>query len=125
VLYRASVALTSASTLVSSARGVQARRVNFLYISNGYDLLDPGFRARLFSIAQRARRAGVRIFTIDPRMLSSFAAGDFELDRESWQRHLSTTQETLRLLADESGGFAALEPQDAVIAVKKIAAFQR
>jgi hypothetical protein len=124
VLYRASIALTAASELVNSARGVRARRVNFLYVSNGYDLLDPGFRSRLFSIARRARNAGVRIFTLDPRMLTNFNGGDLEPDPEAWRRHLARTQETLRLLSEESGGFAALE-QDPAAALKKIAALQR
>ena len=40
-----------ASELLSSARAVRARSVNLVYVSNGYALEDPIFRARLLRLA--------------------------------------------------------------------------
>jgi hypothetical protein len=125
VRYRAGIAMAFASELVSAARFVQARSISLIYVSNGYDLEDAAFRVRLLQLAELARAAHVRIFPINPRMVLPGHDLDLEVDGERWQKHLATTQQSLRLLADETGGLATSEVQDAAVAVKKIAQFRR
>jgi VWFA-related protein len=125
VRYRAGIAMAFASELVSAARFVQARSISLIYVSNGYDLEDAGFRVRLQQLAELARDANVRIFPINPRMVLAGHDLDLAVDAERWQKHLATTQQSLRLLADETGGLATSEVQDVAVAVKKIAAFRR
>lgn len=125
VRYRAGIAMAFASELVSAARFVHARSISLIYVSNGYDLEDPAFRVRLLRLAELARAAHVRIFPINPQMVFAGHDLDLEVDAERCQKHLATTQQSLRLLADKTGGLATSEAQDAAAAVKKIAEFRR
>ena len=125
VRYRARIAMAFASELVSAARFVQARSVSLIYLSNGYDLEDANFRVRLLQLAELARAASVRIFPINPRMVLAGYDLDLAIDAAGWRKHLATTQDSLRLLADETGGLATSDVQDAAVAVKKIATFRR
>lgn len=125
VRYRAGVAMAFATELVSAARFVQARSISLIYVSNGYDLEDAVFRMRLLQLAELARVAHVRIFPINPQMVLAGRDLDLEVDAERWQKHLATTQQSLRLLADQTGGLATSEMQDAAVAVRKIAEFRR
>ena len=68
--------------------------------------------------------AHVRIFPINPQMVLAGHDLDLEVDAERWQKHLDA-QQSLRMVADKTGGFATSEMQNAAVVVKKIAQFRR
>jgi hypothetical protein len=116
---------TFAAELVSSVKAVRAKRTGLIYISNGYQLDEPAFHARIERLALAARDSHVRILAIDPRVLRDAVAGDPGLDAESWKNHLSMTQQPLRVLAGKTGGLALIDADAAAGALRKIVAFQR
>jgi VWFA-related protein len=67
-----------------------------------------------------ANRANATVYTIDPRGLSGIVdAGQF-LDQSEWRTYLQKTQSTLRYMAEETGGFAIVNENDFVSALKRI-----
>ena len=125
VRYRAAVTLTSATEFVNSANRLRGGVRRLIYISNGYDIAEPWFDDRLASLTRVARDLKVRIFSIDPRTLPGAVSPGPVLDPATWKRHVTTTQATLRVLAENTGGFAVLDVQNPAAALKRIAAVQR
>ena len=141
VRHRAHVAFSTARDLIESLSTLHDRRKALIYISNGYDL-DPFADARekqakdrageaesnpsrqqsnfsdadlvsqLAELTRAAVRANVAIYTIDPRGLTASPDLDQPIDMVSYQRHVSKTQDTLRVLADETGGRAIVNRND-------------
>ena len=149
VRYRAAVALSAArDTIMNLERDSSGRRV-LLYISNGY-LIDASadgrttsrdestraraltkvpeevtvadLRDRLTEIPHAANRTNTTIFAIDPRGLAGAPTQDQDVDRAEWTRYLVRTQDSLRVIADGTGGFALLEIQDLSGSLKLIRA---
>jgi VWFA-related protein len=135
VRYRAKVALATAYYMMIRLEQVRERRKAFIYISNGYNF-DPSpsdsratsstnpfatggdkfsvpqLRAQLSELTRQAKRANVRIFAIDPRGLAGEPAIDPNLDRLVWQNYWTTTRNSLRVISEQTGGFALLDESD-------------
>jgi len=121
--------LSRISEFVSSIRG---RRKAIVFFSEGidYDILDFNKREattiqdRMREVFATATRANVSIYSIDPRGLTSLAdesieiAGGFPEDQmlrlnlQSFQDSLRLSQDSLRALSEETGGFAAVNRND-------------
>ncbi len=141
VRHRAHVAFSTAYGLLENMSKIHDRRKALIYVSNGYDL-DPFADARekqekeragesesnpfrqqstfsdadlvsqLSELTRSAVRANVVIYTIDPRGLTGGPDIDQPVDMVSYQRHVSKTQDTLRVLAEQTGGRAIVNRND-------------
>jgi VWFA-related protein len=112
--------------------GVHGRRKALIFISEGidYDVTDPFRNQAATDILDATRdaiasatHANVSFYTIDPRGLAAMADETMEmtappsdptlgLGPESLQREIRLAQDSLRVLADETGGFASVNSND-------------
>jgi VWFA-related protein len=76
--------------------------------------------SELSEVTRAANRANASIFTIDPRGLSAGPDLDEPVSMVEWNAHLRTTQDTLRVLAEQTGGFAAINRNDFTAVLKRI-----
>jgi len=74
----------------------------------------------LLEVTRAANRANVTIYTIDPRGL--VAGGDIEdqIDPREWNKYIQKTQDSLRVLAEDTGGLAVVNQNDFDTALKRI-----
>jgi VWFA-related protein len=74
----------------------------------------------LAELTRAANRANATLYTIDPRGL--IAAPDIgeQVDMAEWQNYVRETQDSLRVLADETGGIAVVNQNDFDKALKRI-----
>ena len=125
-------ALESVKNLAEFLAGIRGRRKALLFISEGvdYDIADPfnNRDATLVLDASReaigsATRANVSIYAIDPRGLTTMGEEGIEVDSfpqdpaygigpTSMLDELRLSQDSLRTLAEETGGFAAVNRND-------------
>jgi VWFA-related protein len=136
---RAFNADASLQTLRNSAEflaGVHGRRKALVYVSEGidynvYDAISNRNASRVVSSAQdavaAATRSNVAIYAIDPRGLSSgtedlieTASQTAELGAQSALREMQVAHDSLRMLADSTGGFAAVNTNDLAGAFDRI-----
>jgi VWFA-related protein len=94
--------------------------------------LDPNIQARgsqfadaelvrdMADVTRAANRANATLYTVDPRGL--VAGGDIgeNIDPVEWETFVSRTQDSLRTIADLTGGFAVVNQNDFDKALKKI-----
>jgi VWFA-related protein len=66
----------------------------------------------LAELTRTANRANVSFYTVDPRGLVGMPDIDDDLDMFEWQESLRKSQDSLRVLAEETGGFAVINSND-------------
>lgn len=76
--------------------------------------------AQLSELTRAANRANATIYTIDPRGLVGGPDLDENLDMVDWQNHVRQTQDTLRVLAELTGGYAVVNQNDFRKALQRI-----
>jgi VWFA-related protein len=76
--------------------------------------------AELAELTRAANRANATFYTIDPRGLIAGADIGDNLDQQEWQNHVRETQDSLRVLAEQTGGIAVVNQNDFDKALKKI-----
>ena len=76
--------------------------------------------AQLGELTRAANRANATIYTIDPRGLVAGPDISQRVDMVEWQNYVTTTQSSLRVLADLTGGFAVVNRNDITDALKRI-----
>ena len=81
---------------------------------------DADLARELNELTRAANRANTTIYTIDPRGL--VAGGDVEeqIDPQEWSRFVRKTQDSMRVLAEETGGLAVVNMNDFDKALKRI-----
>ena len=67
-----------------------------------------------------ANRANATLYTIDPRGLVAGADLDEQVDPVQWQSVLQKSQDSLRVLAENTGGIAVVNTNDFDKALKRI-----
>ncbi len=93
--------------------------------------LDPGQQGQQFAPAdlmrelgeliRAANRANATIYTIDPRgLIAGQDLGDRQVDSAEWLAHIRETQDSLRVLAEETGGIAVVNQNGFDAALKRI-----
>jgi VWFA-related protein len=91
------------------------------FSQTGNEFAAADLTAQLAELTREANRANTVIYTIDPRGLT--AGPDIDqttLDTADWQDHVRETQNSLRVIADLTGGKAVMNSNDFDAAVKGI-----
>ena len=74
----------------------------------------------LAELTRAANRANATIYTIDPRGLVAGPDIDQEIRTPEWNAHVRTAQDSLRVIAEETGGFAMVNMNDFSAGLKRI-----
>jgi VWFA-related protein len=148
--YRAHVAFKTAYDLMRNVEKLRNRRKAVIYISTGYDFnpyesarqnyqvdtfgdfanpfqgaglqfLEADLIREISELTRAANRANASFYTIDPRgLVGGQDLGDRQVNPMEWYRHISKTQDSLRILADETGGFAVINRNNFDDSLKRI-----
>lgn len=86
----------------------------------GQQFADADLARELSDLTRAANRANVTMYTIDPRGLVGGADIDEEVDMMEWNNHLRKAQDSLRVIAEETGGTAVINQNDFDRALKRI-----
>lgn len=77
--------------------------------------------AELTEVTREANRANATLYTIDPRgLVGGPDLDDDKVDPTDWQDHIRETQNSLRVLAEQTGGLAVINQNDFDKALKRI-----
>ena len=71
-------------------------------------------------LTRAANRANATIYTIDPRGLSAGPDIDADISVTEWNAHLRASQDSLRVIAEQTGGFAMVNMNDISAGLKRI-----
>lgn len=74
----------------------------------------------LAALTRAANRANATFYTIDPRGLIAGQDIDEEVDTQDWNEYVRETQDSLRVLAEQTGGIAVVNQNDFDKALKRI-----
>jgi VWFA-related protein len=88
--------------------------------NQGAQFADADLARELAEITRTANRANATIYTIDPRGLVAGADLDEQLDPVEYADYVRKSQDSLRVLAEETGGIAVVNQNDFTKALKKI-----
>jgi len=129
--YRAQQVLHTLGSVAQTLGGVRGRRKALLFFSEGidypiYDMFNSPAATDVLTATKdaiaAAARSNVTFFTIDPRGLVGLSAEEIELnasadpsrgfDAHGLVAEMRLSQDSLRTLADETGGFAAVNSRN-------------
>ena len=88
--------------------------------NQGTQFADADLARELGDLTRSANRANATFYTIDPRGLVAGADLDEQLDPAEFQEHVRKTQDSLRVLADETGGIAIVNQNNFDKGLKRI-----
>jgi VWFA-related protein len=81
---------------------------------------DADLARELGELTRQANRANATIYTIDPRGLVGGSDIDEQVDPSQWNDYIRKSQDSLRVLAEETGGIAVVNQNDFDKALKRI-----
>ncbi len=85
------------------------------------EFADADLSRELYEITQAANRANTTIYTIDPRgLVGPLPDLDENVDPQQYQEFIRKSQDSLRTLAEETGGIAVVNTNDFTKALKKV-----
>ena len=91
------------------------------FSKSGNQFAPADLAAELSELTRQANRANTTMYTFDPRGLPGGPDLDqTTLDSTDWQDHVRETLSSLRTIAELTGGFAAINTNDPVKALKRI-----
>jgi VWFA-related protein len=88
--------------------------------NQGAQFADADLARELADLTRSANRANATFYTIDPRGLVAGADLDEQLDPMEFQQYVRKTQDSLRVLADETGGIAIVNQNNFDKGLKRI-----
>ena len=91
-----------------------------LYNQEGAEFADADLARELAELTRTANRANVSFYTIDPRGLVGMMDMDQKVDQTEWQDYIRKSQDSLLVLAHETGGIAVINSNDFDKAIKRI-----
>jgi len=83
-----------------------------LFTRQGQVFAEADLARELAELTRTANRANVSFYTIDPRGLVGMPDMDDNVNMVEWQDSLRKSQDSLRVLAEETGGFAVVNSND-------------
>ncbi len=86
----------------------------------GAQFADTDLSIELMELARAANRANASFYTIDPRGLVAGQDLDEEVEPTDWDQYVRKTQQSLRTLAELTGGIAVVNQNDFDKALKRI-----
>lgn len=90
----------------------------FMRQGNEFSFAD--LASEINELTREANRANTTIYTIDPRGLVGGPDLDQKVDMMDYQNYVTTSQNSLRVIAEQTGGFATVNQNDFVKALKRI-----
>jgi len=90
------------------------------FTNQSNEFADADLARELSELTRSANRANVSIYTIDPRGLVGGPDLDENVDPVAYQNMVRKTQDSLRVMADETGGYAVVNQNDFDKALKRI-----
>jgi VWFA-related protein len=90
------------------------------FTNQSNEFADADLARELSELTRAANRANVSIYTIDPRGLVGGPDLDENVDPVAYQNMVRKTQDSLRVIADETGGYAVVNQNDFDKALKRI-----
>jgi VWFA-related protein len=91
------------------------------FSQQGNEFAAADLAAELSELTREANRANVTMYTIDPRgLVGGPDLDETKLDMQDWQDHIRETQSSLRVIAELTGGYAAVNSNDFDKALKRI-----
>jgi VWFA-related protein len=88
--------------------------------NQGQQFADADLARELSEVTRTANRANATLYTIDPRGLVAGADLDEQLDPVEYSNYVRKTQDSLRVLAEQTGGIAVVNQNDFTKALKRI-----
>jgi VWFA-related protein len=88
--------------------------------TQGQQFSDTDLAIELNELIRQANRANATFYTIDPRGLVAGQDLDQQVDPVEWETHLLKQQDSLRVLAEQTGGIAVVNTNDFSKALKRI-----
>ena len=86
----------------------------------GQQFADADLVRELAELTRAANRANTSLYTIDPRGLVGGPDLDQTVDQTEWQDYIRKSQDSLRVLAENTGGLAVVNQNDFDKALKRI-----
>jgi len=84
------------------------------------EFADADLARELGELTRQANRANVTMYTIDPRGLVGMGDIDEQVDPQQWNEFVRKSQDSLRVIAEETGGLAVVNQNDFSKALKRI-----
>jgi VWFA-related protein len=81
---------------------------------------DADLARELGELTRQANRSNVTMYTIDPRGLVGMGDIDEQVDPQQWNEFVRKSQDSLRVIAEETGGIAVVNQNDFSKALKRI-----
>jgi VWFA-related protein len=90
----------------------------FMRQGNQFSFAD--LASEISELTREANRANVTVYTIDPRGLVGGPDLDQKVDMMDYQNYVTTSQNSLRVIAEQTGGFATVNQNDFIKSLKRI-----
>jgi VWFA-related protein len=97
-----------------------SQQENDPFAKQGQQFVEADLVSDLSWLTRNANRANVTMYTIDPRGLVGMPDLDEKVDMVEWQNYVRTSQDSLRTIAELTGGYAAVNQNDFDKALKRI-----
>ncbi len=110
----------TADSVFLNNRNVDPNDPSNALFNQGNQFNDAELSMRLAELTRQANRANATFYTFDPRGLVAGGDIDEPVDPVEWEQHLRKSQDSLRVLAELTGGIAVVNTNDFTKALRRI-----